>query len=124
MELGLVGLGKMGGNMRERIRRAGHTVIGYDRNPDLADVHSLEELVGKLKGPRVVWVMVPAGAATQSTVDELAELLWSPATSSWTAATPAGRTTRSTPRSWRPRASASSTAASPAASGAWRTATR
>ena len=75
MELGLVGLGKMGGNMRERIRRAGHTVIGYDRNPDLADVHSLEELVGKLKGPRVVWVMVPAGAATQSTVDELAALL-------------------------------------------------
>src|ERR1044072_61682 len=75
MELGLVGLGKMGGNMRERIRRAGHTVIGYDRNPDVADVHSLEELVGKLKGPRVVWVMVPAGAAPQSTVEELAELL-------------------------------------------------
>lgn len=75
MELGLVGLGKMGGNMRERIRRAGHTVIGYDRNPDVADVHSLEELVGKLKGPRVIWVMVPAGAATQSTIDELAELL-------------------------------------------------
>ena len=38
MQLGLIGLGKMGGNMRERIRRAGHTVIGYDRNPDLADV--------------------------------------------------------------------------------------
>jgi 6-phosphogluconate dehydrogenase len=75
MELGLVGLGKMGGNMRERIRRAGHTVIGYDRNPDLADVHSLGELVGKLKGPRVVWVMVPAGAPTQATVDELADLL-------------------------------------------------
>lgn len=98
MELGLVGLGKMGGNMRERIRRAGHTVIGYDRNPDLADVHSLRELVDSLQSPRVVWVMVPAGAATQSTVDELAELL-SPATSSWTAATPAGPTTRSTPRS-------------------------
>ncbi|MFZ3569393.1 phosphogluconate dehydrogenase (NAD(+)-dependent, decarboxylating) [Streptomyces sp. BH097] len=75
MEFGLVGLGKMGGNMRERIRRAGHTVFGYDRNPDLADVHSLKELVGKLKGPRVVWVMVPAGAATQSTIDELGELL-------------------------------------------------
>ncbi len=75
MELGLVGLGKMGGNMRERIRRAGHTVVGYDRNPDLADVHSLEELVGKLSGPRVVWVMVPAGAATQSTIDALAALL-------------------------------------------------
>ncbi|MFD7708781.1 NAD(P)-binding domain-containing protein, partial [Streptomyces sp. NPDC059786] len=67
MQLGLVGLGKMGGNMRERIRRAGHTVLGYDRNPDLADVGSLGELVEKLEGPRVVWVMVPAGAATQST---------------------------------------------------------
>lgn len=98
MELGLIGLGKMGGNMRLRIRQAGHTVIGYDRNPDLADVHSLGELVDKLAAPRVVWVMVPAGAATQSTIDELGELL-SPAMSSWTAATPAGRTTRSTPRS-------------------------
>jgi 6-phosphogluconate dehydrogenase len=75
MELGLVGLGKMGGNMRERIRRAGHTVIGYDRNPDLTDVHSLEELIGRLKKPRVVWVMVPAGVATQNTIDELASLL-------------------------------------------------
>lgn len=75
MELGLVGLGKMGGNMRERIRRGGHTVIGYDRDPAVADVGSLKELVGQLSAPRVVWVMVPAGAATQSTVDELAELL-------------------------------------------------
>ncbi|MBY8879107.1 phosphogluconate dehydrogenase (NAD(+)-dependent, decarboxylating) [Actinacidiphila acidipaludis] len=75
MELGLIGLGKMGGNMRERIRRAGHTVIGYDRNPDVADVHSLKELVDSLQTPRVVWVMVPAGAATQSTIDELGELL-------------------------------------------------
>ncbi|MEU8984293.1 phosphogluconate dehydrogenase (NAD(+)-dependent, decarboxylating) [Streptomyces sp. NPDC058467] len=75
MQLGLIGLGKMGGNMRERIRRAGHTVVGYDRNPDLADVNSLTELVGKLEGPRVVWVMVPAGAPTQSVVDELGDLL-------------------------------------------------
>lgn len=75
MELGLIGLGKMGGNMRERIRRAGHTVIGFDRNPELADVDSLEELVGKLEAPRVVWVMVPAGGPTQDTVDQLAELL-------------------------------------------------
>jgi 6-phosphogluconate dehydrogenase len=51
MELGLVGLGKMGGNMRERIRRAGHTVIGYDRNPDLADVGSLAELMSTLEPP-------------------------------------------------------------------------
>ncbi|MEU2719949.1 phosphogluconate dehydrogenase (NAD(+)-dependent, decarboxylating) [Streptomyces smyrnaeus] len=75
MELGLVGLGKMGGNMRERIRRGGHTVIGYDRNPDVADVGSLKELVESLSAPRVVWVMVPAGSATQSTIDELGELL-------------------------------------------------
>ncbi|MEV6211118.1 phosphogluconate dehydrogenase (NAD(+)-dependent, decarboxylating) [Kitasatospora sp. NPDC051914] len=75
MELGLIGLGKMGGNMRERIRRAGHTVIGYDRNPDLADVDSLQELISKLHGPRVVWVMVPAGGPTQETVEQLAELL-------------------------------------------------
>ncbi|MFF0140509.1 phosphogluconate dehydrogenase (NAD(+)-dependent, decarboxylating) [Streptomyces sp. NPDC005227] len=75
MQLGLIGLGKMGGNMRERIRLAGHTVVGYDRNPDLADVNSLTELVSKLEGPRVVWVMVPAGAPTQTVIDELGDLL-------------------------------------------------
>src|SRR5579884_3717642 len=75
MELGLIGLGKMGGNMRERIRRAGHTVVGFDRNPDLADVASLKELVERLAPPRVVWVMVPAGAPTQETIDQLGELL-------------------------------------------------
>ena len=61
--------------MRERIRRAGHTVIGYDRNPEVSDVSSLAELVEQLEAPRVVWVMVPAGAATQSVVDELGGLL-------------------------------------------------
>jgi 6-phosphogluconate dehydrogenase len=75
MQIGLIGLGKMGGNMRERLRRAGHTVIGYDRNPDLSDAESLADLVDKLEAPRVVWVMVPAGAATQSVVDELGTLL-------------------------------------------------
>jgi 6-phosphogluconate dehydrogenase len=75
MQIGLIGLGKMGGNMRERLRRAGHTVIGYDRNPDLSDAASLAELVDKLEAPRVVWVMVPAGPATQSVVDELGTLL-------------------------------------------------
>ena len=75
MQLGLIGLGKMGGNMRERIRRAGHTVVGYDRNPELSDVASLSELVEKLEAPRVVWVMVPAGGPTQSVVDELGTLL-------------------------------------------------
>jgi 6-phosphogluconate dehydrogenase len=75
MEIGLVGLGKMGGNMRERLRRAGHTVVGFDRNPDVTDVESLEELVGKLTAPRVVWVMVPAGEPTRATVAALKELL-------------------------------------------------
>ncbi|MDH6213094.1 6-phosphogluconate dehydrogenase [Streptomyces pseudovenezuelae] len=75
MQLGLIGLGKMGGNMRERIRRAGHTVVGYDRNPEVSDVSGLAELVEKLEAPRTIWVMVPAGAATQSVVDELGGLL-------------------------------------------------
>jgi 6-phosphogluconate dehydrogenase len=75
MELGLVGLGKMGGNMRTRLRNAGHTVVGYDRNPDVADVASLEEMVERLPSPKVVWVMVPAGDPTRETVRALGELL-------------------------------------------------
>lgn len=75
MELGLVGLGKMGGNMRERLRRAGHTVVGFDFNPDVRDVDSLEGLVEALPSPKVVWVMVPAGEPTRQTVRELADLL-------------------------------------------------
>jgi 6-phosphogluconate dehydrogenase len=75
MELGLIGLGKMGGNMRERIRRAGHTVVGYDRNPEVADVDSIEALVEALPSPKVVWVMVPAGDPTRETVRALADLL-------------------------------------------------
>ena len=50
MQLGLVGLGKMGFNMRERVRAAGHEVIGYDRNPEVSDAESLADLVGKLDG--------------------------------------------------------------------------
>ncbi|MEU4801481.1 phosphogluconate dehydrogenase (NAD(+)-dependent, decarboxylating) [Actinosynnema sp. NPDC023587] len=75
MQLGLVGLGKMGFNMRERIRRAGHEVVGYDRNPDVTDADSLADLVGRLAAPRVVWVMVPAGDITRQTIAELGELL-------------------------------------------------
>jgi 6-phosphogluconate dehydrogenase len=75
MQLGLVGLGRMGGNMRDRLRTAGHEVIGYDRNPDVADVTSLAEMVAKLSDrPRVVWIMVPA-QVTESTVDAVADLL-------------------------------------------------
>ncbi|WP_395577074.1 phosphogluconate dehydrogenase (NAD(+)-dependent, decarboxylating) [Streptomyces sp. BK79] len=75
MQIGLVGLGKMGGNMRERLRNAGHTVVGYDTNPEKADVNSLVDLVERLERPRAVWVMVPAGAATQHVIDQLATLL-------------------------------------------------
>jgi 6-phosphogluconate dehydrogenase len=75
MEIGLVGLGRMGGNMRERLRRAGHTVVGYDRNPEVSDTASLQAMVDALPSPRVVWVMVPAGDVTRSTVDELAGML-------------------------------------------------
>ncbi|WP_308211417.1 phosphogluconate dehydrogenase (NAD(+)-dependent, decarboxylating) [Actinomadura rupiterrae] len=75
MELGIIGLGKMGGNMAERLRRGGHTVVGYDRDPKVSDVASVEELVERLSAPRAVWVMVPAGGPTQETVHRLGELL-------------------------------------------------
>ena len=74
MQLGLIGLGKMGFNMRERLRAAGHEVIGYDRNPDISDVSSLNEFVDKLAQPRVVWVMVPA-PVTAGMIDQMGELL-------------------------------------------------
>ncbi len=73
--IGMVGLGRMGGNMTERMRRGGLTVVGYDRAPGVRDVESLEALVAALPTPRVVWVMVPAGDATRATVDTLGELL-------------------------------------------------
>lgn len=75
MHIGLVGLGKMGGNMRTRMRNAGLTVIGYDRDPELSDVGSLAELVEQLPSPKVVWVMVPHGEPTHSTITELKDLL-------------------------------------------------
>ena len=79
MHIGLVGLGKMGGNMRTRMRDAGLTVVGFDFNPDLADVGSLAEMVEQLPGPdggaKVVWVMVPSGDPTRATIRELADLL-------------------------------------------------
>lgn len=77
MKIAMIGLGKMGANMAERLRRFGHDVVGYDRDPDKADVTSLEEAVAALDGEdrRVVWVMVPAGGPTASTIAELAGLL-------------------------------------------------
>lgn len=76
MHIGLVGLGKMGANMRERLRRGGVEVTGYDRNQEVSDVPSLEALVEALPaGERIVWVMVPSGPITDTVVHQLAELL-------------------------------------------------
>ncbi|MDG4778324.1 decarboxylating 6-phosphogluconate dehydrogenase [Micromonospora sp. WMMD961] len=74
MQLGLVGLGRMGGNMRERLRAAGHEVVGFDHNAQISDVASIAGLAEKLESPRAVWVMVPAGV-TDATIDELAAVL-------------------------------------------------
>ncbi|MFG1867901.1 phosphogluconate dehydrogenase (NAD(+)-dependent, decarboxylating) [Micromonospora arborensis] len=74
MQLGLVGLGRMGGNMRERLRAAGHEVVGFDHNAQLSDVATIAGLAEKLESPRAVWVMVPAGV-TDATIDELAAVL-------------------------------------------------
>jgi 6-phosphogluconate dehydrogenase len=65
----------MGGNMRERLRSAGHEVVGYDPRPEVSDVESLEALAAALATPRVVWVMVPSGEVTRNTVRELADVL-------------------------------------------------
>nr|WP_297422980.1 decarboxylating 6-phosphogluconate dehydrogenase [uncultured Actinotalea sp.] len=75
MHLGLVGLGRMGANMRARMRERGVEVTGYDRNPEVSDVESLEALVAALPAPRVVWVMVPAGEVTRGVVEQLGTLL-------------------------------------------------
>jgi 6-phosphogluconate dehydrogenase len=75
MQLGLVGLGKMGGNMAERLRRAQHQVVGYDSHSAGSTVGSLADLVAALAAPRVVWVMVPSGEPTEAVVAQLTSLL-------------------------------------------------
>jgi 6-phosphogluconate dehydrogenase len=75
MQLGLVGLGKMGFNMRERLREGGHDVVGFDPRPEVSDVPTLAALADKLESPRVVWVMVPSGPITNETIVSLSEVL-------------------------------------------------
>jgi 6-phosphogluconate dehydrogenase len=84
MQLGLIGLGKMGGNMAERLRLAGHTVVGYDRSADVVKkfaesgsvgANSLEDMVKNLKSPRAVWIMVPAGKPVDDTIATLMPLM-------------------------------------------------
>ncbi len=84
MQLGMIGLGRMGANMARRLMRAGHECVVYDRSPDAVKqlvgdgaqgADSLEALIAGLAKPRAVWVMVPAGAPTESTVTALGEQL-------------------------------------------------
>ena len=84
MQIGMIGLGKMGANMVRRLIRAQHQVVVYDRSADAIQAMekegatgatTLEDLVGKLQTPRAVWSMVPAGAPTEETVQQLGKLL-------------------------------------------------
>ncbi len=84
MELAMIGLGKMGLNMATRLVRGGHQVVGFARSEESVQAaikigaqgaRSLDEVVGKLKAPRVVWVMVPAGQITDDTIEKLSKLL-------------------------------------------------
>ena len=84
MRIGMVGLGRMGGNMTRRLLRAGHEVVAFARSSEsiaaaetdgAVGAHSLEEVVSKLDPPRVVWLMIPAGDPTEEAVERLAELL-------------------------------------------------
>jgi len=84
MQIGMVGLGRMGANMTRRLMQAGHQVVAYDLDADAVKAvgkdgalpaDNLRDLVGQLSSPRAIWMMVPAGAPTQATVDELLPLL-------------------------------------------------
>lgn len=75
MHIGLVGLGKMGGNMRSRLRKNGIDVTGYARTREVSDSDSLEDMVSKISSPRIVWVMVPHGKPTDEIIDKLEKLL-------------------------------------------------
>mgnify|MGYP006168102503 CR=1 FL=1 len=75
MHIGLIGLGKMGGNMRQRLRNKGIEVTGYARTRAISDTDTIADLVAALPTPRLVWVMVPHGAPTDAIIDQLEELL-------------------------------------------------
>ncbi len=75
MHIGIIGLGKMGNNMRARLRAHGVEVTGYDPNPEVTDVATLADLVAALPAPRLVWVMVPSGKITDQVIHDVADVL-------------------------------------------------
>src|ERR1700721_3807105 len=84
MQLGMIGLGRMGGNIVRRLMKHGHTTVVYDKEPKAvaalaadgaAGSGALEDFVGKLEKPRTAWVMLPAGKITEATIDSLAKLM-------------------------------------------------
>lgn len=75
MHIGIIGLGKMGNNMRARLRAKGVEVTGFDPNPEVSDVATLADLVAALPAPRVIWVMVPSGKITDDVIHDVAEVL-------------------------------------------------
>ena len=106
MQLGMIGLGRMGGNIVRRLMKQGHTTVVYDKDPKAvaalgADgsvgASALEDFVKKLEKPRTAWVMLPAGKITETTIEALAKLM-DETTSSSMAATRFGRTTSAAAR--------------------------
>lgn len=75
MHIGIIGLGKMGNNMRARLQKNGVEVTGFDPNPAVTDVASLQDLAAALPTPRIVWVMVPSGEITDQVIHNVAEVL-------------------------------------------------
>jgi len=84
MQIGLIGLGRMGGNMARRLVRGGHTVVAWDRNAAavsalaadaIVSASSIDDLVARLDRPRAIWIMVPAGDPTEQTINALAARL-------------------------------------------------
>lgn len=75
MHIGIIGLGKMGNNMRARLRAKGVEVTGFDPNPEVSDVATLADLAAALPAPRVIWVMVPSGKITDDVIHDVAEVL-------------------------------------------------
>ncbi len=125
MQIGMIGLGRMGGNIVRRLTRNGHRCVVFDQNPEavkalvgehIAGSAGLEQLVGQLEKPRVVWLMLPAGGSPKKR-SNASVVCWSRTISSSTAAIPSTRTTSVAPKRSPGRASAMSIAAPPAAFG-------